>query len=50
MAYIPFQMGGPQPGMFLFTQSSRMMRTVKQNSSNAPELIGTLEQYNMSIW
>lgn len=50
VAYIPFEMGGPQPGLYLFTQAARMMRPVKQNSSQAPELIGTLEQYNMSIW
>lgn len=50
VAYIPFEMGGPQPGLYLYTQAARMMRPVKQNSSQAPELIGTLEQYNMSIW
>ena len=50
VAYIPFEMGGPQPGIYLFTQAARMMRPVKQNSSQAPELIGSLEQYNMSIW
>lgn len=50
VAYIPFEMGGPQPGIYLYTQAARMMRPVKQNSSQAPELIGTLEQYNMSIW
>ena len=50
VAYIPFEMGGPQPGLYLFTQAARMMRPVKQNGSQAPELIGTLEQYNMSIW
>ncbi|KAL0055264.1 hypothetical protein WJX82_009622 [Trebouxia sp. C0006] len=50
VAYIPFEMGGPQPGLYLFTQAARMMRPVKQNSSQAPELIGSLEQYNMSIW
>ena len=49
VAYIPFEMGGPQPGIYLYTQPARMMRPVKQNSSQAPELIGTLEQYNMSI-
>ena len=50
VAYIPFEMGGPQPGLYLFTQAARMMRPVRQNSSQAPELIGSLEQYNMSIW
>lgn len=50
VAYIPFEMGGPQAGLFLFTSAARMMRPVKQNSSKAPELIGSLEQYNMSIW
>ena len=49
MAFIPFEMGGPQCGIFLFTSAARMMRPVKQNSSQAPELIGSLEQYNMSI-
>ena len=30
VAYVPYELGGPFPGLFLFTQVARMMRPVKQ--------------------
>ncbi|KAK9824626.1 hypothetical protein WJX72_011831 [[Myrmecia] bisecta] len=49
IAYIPYERGGVYPGVYLFTQCARMVRPVKQIRSRAPELIGSLEQFNMSI-
>lgn len=49
VAYVPYEAGGVYPGLFLFTQSARMVRPVRQLGSKALELIGTLEQHNMSI-
>lgn len=49
IAYIPFEKGGPFPGIFLFTQAARMVRPVVQNASRAAELIGSLEQTTMNI-
>lgn len=46
---MPYERGGPYPGLFLFTQASRMMRPVRQVSSQQQELIGSLEQTNMHI-
>lgn len=47
--HIPFERGAPYPGIFLFTQAARMIRPVRQVASRAAELLGTLEQCNMSI-
>lgn len=47
--FIPYERGGPYPGIFLFTQAARMIRPVKQLASGAAEFIGTLEQSFMSI-
>ena len=41
--------GAPYPGVFVFTQAARMVRPVRQSASGAAELIGTLEQNNLSI-
>ena len=30
VAHIPYEQGGPYPGLFLFTQAARMARPVKQ--------------------
>lgn len=49
VAYIPYQRGGPFPGVFLFTQAARMMRPVRHLHSGGIELIGTLEQNNLHI-
>lgn len=49
VVHIPFAHNGVFPGLFLFTQSARMVRPVKQLGSKKLELIGTLEQNNMSI-
>lgn len=65
VAYIPYLHGGTFPGIFLYTNSARLMRPVRQippgrrkrggsNSSGsgaagAVELLGTLEQNNMAI-
>jgi hypothetical protein len=49
VVHIPFQMGGVYPGILLFTQPARMARPVRQLGSQQLELVGTLEQNNMSI-
>ncbi len=49
VVHIGFEQGGPFPGIHLFTQATRMIRPVRQLRSAAIELLGTLEQGNMSI-
>ena len=49
VVYLPLEVGGPFPGVFLFTQAARMIRPVRQLASGAAEMLGTLEQHNMSI-
>ncbi|MEW5303502.1 MAG: hypothetical protein WDW36_006188 [Sanguina aurantia] len=49
VAFIAYENGGPYPGIFLFTQTARLIRPVTQLRTNARELLGTLEQFNMSI-
>lgn len=49
MCYLPYERGGPYPGLFLFTQSARLMRPVRQVFSRQQELIGSLEQSTMHI-
>lgn len=49
VVHIPFERGAPYPGVFLYTQAARMIRPVRQIASGAAELIGGLEQHNMSI-
>ena len=45
----PYQRGGPFPGLFLFTDTCRMMRPVIHLATQAPVLVGTLEQQNLNI-
>ena len=47
--HIPYERGAPYPGLFLYSGAARMVRPVRQRASGAAELIGTLEQCNMSI-
>ena len=47
--HLPYEHAGPFGGIFIFTQGARMMRPVQQIGSRARELVGTLEQSNMSI-
>ena len=49
IVHMPFERGAPYPGVFLYTQAARMVRPVRQLSSGAAELIGSLEQHNMNI-
>jgi DNA-directed RNA polymerase I subunit RPA2 len=49
VAYMPYERGGPYPGLFLQTQQGRMMRVVRQAKTRQLELIGTLEQSSMHI-
>ena len=49
IAHIPYERGGPYPGIFLFMSPARMLRIVRQLPNGAPELIGTLEQAHMNI-
>jgi DNA-directed RNA polymerase I subunit RPA2 len=46
---VPFAHNGVYPGVFLFTQAARLVRPVRQLDTGRLELIGTLEQHNMSI-
>eukprot|EP00201_Polytomella_parva_P019467 CAMPEP_0175041304 /NCGR_PEP_ID=MMETSP0052_2-20121109/1831_1 /TAXON_ID=51329 ORGANISM="Polytomella parva, Strain SAG 63-3" /NCGR_SAMPLE_ID=MMETSP0052_2 /ASSEMBLY_ACC=CAM_ASM_000194 /LENGTH=1341 /DNA_ID=CAMNT_0016303785 /DNA_START=27 /DNA_END=4052 /DNA_ORIENTATION=+ len=41
--------GGPFPGIFIFSSGARMTRPVLQIGSGALEMIGSLEQCNMAI-
>lgn len=49
VAQIPYERGGPYPGMYMFSQQARMVRPVLQMESGARELIGTLEQIDLNI-
>ena len=49
VAYLPFERGGPYPGLCIYTQQARMARVVRQVGSGKEELIGSLEQSNMHI-
>ena len=47
--YLPFERGGPYPGLHVQTQQARMARLVRQAASRQLEYIGSLEQLNMHI-
>ena len=49
VAHIPYERGGPYPGIYMFTQAARMMRPVVQVETGVGELIGTLEQIDLNI-
>lgn len=49
VAYIPYQQGGPYPGVYIYTQCARMSRPVLQTGSGAVEMLGTLEQLHLAI-
>ncbi len=49
VALVPYERGGPFPGLFLFTGPARMIRPVVQLPGGSSELIGTLEQINLHI-
>ena len=49
VAHIPYERGGPYPGVFVFSAPARMIRPVLQMESGARELIGTLEQIDLNI-
>lgn len=49
VCYLPYERGGPYPGLFLFTQAARLMRPVRQVLSRQQELVGALEQSTMHI-
>lgn len=49
VALVPYERGGPYPGLYLFSGSARMTRPVLQLPGGSPELIGTLEQINLHI-
>lgn len=60
VALVPYEKGGPYPGLYLFSGPARMIRPVLQlpaasaeaapaASGSCPELIGTLEQINLHI-
>lgn len=50
VAHLPHLMGHPYGGLFLFSQSARMMRPVRYWAGGGGlELIGTLEQATLDI-
>ncbi|PNW80548.1 hypothetical protein CHLRE_07g322176v5 [Chlamydomonas reinhardtii] len=49
VVHVPPLLGGPFPGVFLFSQSARMIRPVVQLDSSKREMLGSLEQCFMSI-
>ncbi|CAL5224064.1 g6689 [Coccomyxa viridis] len=49
IAHIPYERGGPYPGIYIFSHAARMMRPVLQTGTGARELIGTLEQIDLNI-
>lgn len=49
VAHIPYERGGPYPGIYMYSQPARMIRPVLQMESGARELIGTLEQIDLNI-
>ena len=49
VVHLPYQRGGTFPGVFLFTEMARMMRPVVHLATQAPVLVGSLEQHNLSI-
>lgn len=50
VAHLPHMMGHPYGGIFLFSQSARMMRPVRYYAGGGGlELIGTLEQVGRGI-
>jgi hypothetical protein len=49
VVFLPHAPGAPYGGIFLFSQSARMVRPVKQLLGGGLELLGTLEQSNLDI-
>lgn len=49
VALVPYERGGPFPGLFVFTGPARMIRPVVQLPGGSSELIGTLEQISLHI-
>ncbi|KAG2440977.1 hypothetical protein HXX76_003830 [Chlamydomonas incerta] len=49
VVHIPPLLGGPFPGLFLFSQSARMIRPVVQVETSRREMVGGLEQCFMAI-
>lgn len=49
VAFVPYAPGGTYPGVFLFTQSARLIRPVTNLRTGMVELLGSLEQHNMAI-
>ena len=49
MCLLPYERGGPYPGLFFYTQQGRVARPVRQSASSNKEWIGSLEQCNMHI-
>ncbi len=49
VVHLPYQRGGTFPGIFLYTESARMMRPVTHLATDASVLIGSLEQHVLNI-
>jgi len=49
VAYMEYSVGAAYPGLYLFTQSARMLRPVVQRATGLTESIGTLEQLTLDI-
>ncbi len=49
VAHVPFERGGPYPGIYLFSSAARMARPVRQLPGGSLELIGALEQAHLAV-
>lgn len=49
VVFLSYQRGGTYPGIFLYTESARMMRPVTHLATQARVLIGSLEQHILNI-
>ena len=49
VAHVPFERGGPYPGIYLFTSAARMARPVRQLPGGSLELVGALEQAHLAV-
>ena len=49
VAHVPFERGGPYPGIYLFSSAARMARPVRQLPHGSLELVGALEQAHLAV-
>lgn len=49
VAHIPFERGGPYPGIYLYTAPARMHRPVAHLATGMREMLGSLEQSHLNV-